>query len=98
MDDRRQKQLDFACKTSLHADMAPLDDDTRDLLCRLFATASELLEDAHEAATKGQAPSLTAGAYAARASDLQDRLTDVLVIAAAADAIARRVGAMDRTP
>lgn len=78
--------------------MAPLDDDTRDLLCRLFAVASTVLKDAHEAAIEGQAPGLTANTYRDRASDLQDRLTDALVIAAAADAIARRVRETDRAP
>jgi len=78
--------------------MASLDDDTRDLLRRLFAAATDLVERAHETAVEGQAADLTAGSYAACAGALRDRLKDALSIVAAAEAIARAARQADRTP
>ncbi len=65
-----------------------MDDDHRELLRRLFATATALIETAHEAAVAGQASEIAAGDYAAVARRLQAAARDVAALAEAARVIA----------
>ncbi len=48
-----------------------MDDDRRELVCRLSTLATEVLEDAHEAAIEGQSSELQAQDYASCARRLQ---------------------------
>ncbi len=48
-----------------------MDDDRQELVRRLFTLATEVLEDAHEAAIEGQSPELRAQDYASCARRLQ---------------------------
>ena len=65
-----------------------MDDDHRELLRRLFATATALIETAHEAAVAGQAIDIAAGDYAAVARRLQASAHDITALAEAALVIA----------
>ena len=65
-----------------------MDDDHRELLRRLFATATALIETTHEAAVAGQASEIAAGDYAAVARRLQAAARDVAALAEAALVIA----------
>ena len=65
-----------------------MDDDHRELLRRLFAMATALIETAHEAAVAGQAIDIAAGDYAAVARRLQAAARDVAALAEAALVIA----------
>ena len=65
-----------------------MDDDHRDLVRRLFAAATALIETAHEAAIAGQSEALTAGAYAEAAQRLQGAARDIIALAEAATVIA----------
>ncbi len=47
-----------------------MEDDNRELVRRLFAAATALIETAHEAAIAGQSEALTARAYAEAAQQL----------------------------
>ena len=65
-----------------------MDDDHRELVRRLFAAATALIETAHEAAIAGQSEALTAGAYAGAARRLQAAARDIAALAEAAAVIA----------
>ncbi len=65
-----------------------MDDDHRELLRRLFAAATALIETAHEAATAGQSEALTAGDYATAAGRLQAAARGIATRAEAATVIA----------
>ena len=65
-----------------------MDDDDRELARRLFATATALIETAHEAAVAGQAGEIAAGDYAAAARRLQTVARDIAALAEAALVIA----------
>lgn len=65
-----------------------MDDDYRDLVRRLFAIATELTENAHEAAIAGQSSELAAGNYAEAARRLRATAHDVSVLAEAATVVA----------
>jgi hypothetical protein len=62
----------------------------RDLIARLFVTATEFAEAAHEIAIAGQSPSLAKHRMISLAAALRSRAGDLAVIA---DAIAAIVGA-----
>ncbi len=65
-----------------------MDDDHRELVRRLFAAATELIESAHEATVAGQSGEITAEAYAEAARRLQATARDVAVFADAAMIVA----------
>ena len=65
-----------------------MDDDKRELLQGLFVVATEFVESAHDAATKGQSARLTANDYADAARKLHAVARDVAVLAEAATVIA----------
>ncbi len=65
-----------------------MDDDNRELVRRLFAAATVLIETAHEAAIAGQLEALTAGDFAATARRLQGAARDIAALAEAAKVIA----------
>ncbi len=65
-----------------------MDDDHRELVRRLFATATELIETAHDAAAAGQSSEIAAGDYAAAARTLQATARDVAALAEAAMIVA----------
>ena len=65
-----------------------MDDDHRELVRRLFATATALIESAHEAAVAGQAIDIAAGDYTAVARRLQASAQDIAALAEAALVIA----------
>ncbi len=65
-----------------------MDEDRRDLVRRLFAAATALIETAHEAAVAGQSEALTAGDYAEAARRLQGAARDIAALAEAATVIA----------
>ncbi len=65
-----------------------MDDDHRELLRRLFAAATALIESAHEEAVAGQAIDIAAGDYTAVARRLQAAAQDVAALAEAALVIA----------
>ena len=65
-----------------------MDDDHQELVRRLFAAVTALIETAHEAAIAGQSEALTAGAYAGAARRLQAAARDITALAAAAAVIA----------
>ncbi len=65
-----------------------MDDDHRELVRRLFAAATAMIETAHEAAIAGQSEALTAGDYAAAAGRLQGAARDIAALAEAAAVIA----------
>ena len=65
-----------------------MDDDDRELVRRLFAAATALIEAAHDAATMGQSSKIAAGGYAAVARRLQAAAQDIAALAEAARVIA----------
>ncbi len=65
-----------------------MDDDHRELVRRLFAAATALIETAHESAIAGQSEALTAGDYAEAAHRLQGAARDIAALAEAAAVIA----------
>ena len=65
-----------------------MDDDHRELVRRLFAAATALIETAHEAAVAGQSEALTAGDFAATARRLQGAARDIAALAEAAKVVA----------
>ena len=67
-----------------------MDDDHREILQRLFVVATEFVESAHDAATKGQSARLTAQGYAETAGRLQAAAHDIAALAEAAAIIAER--------
>lgn len=67
-----------------------MDDDTRELLGRLFARATMALEDAHEIAVKGQMSKHTAKAVSKCAVELKRIALEVSVLADAALVVSRR--------
>ncbi len=72
-----------------------MDDDHRELVRRLFAAATAVIETAHEAAIAGQSEALTARVYAEAARQLEVAARD---IAALAEAVAVIAGLSDRAP
>ena len=64
-----------------------MDDDHRELLRRLLATATELIENAHDAAVAGQSGEIAAGDYAAVARRLLVAARDIAALAEAARVI-----------
>ncbi len=80
-----------------------MDDNHRELVRRLFAAATAVIETAHEAATAGQSEALTAGHYAEAARRLQGAARDIAALAEAATVIAGpsdgdSSGSPDQTP
>ncbi len=69
-----------------------MDDDHRELVRRLFAVATELIETAHDAAVAGQSGQIAAENhaenYAEAASRLQATVRDVAVLAETATIVA----------
>ena len=65
-----------------------MDDDHRELANHLFATATEMLEDATEAAVAGQSPQLNPSQLADRGRQLQAAARDIAAIAEAARIVA----------
>ena len=64
-----------------------MDDDDRELVRRLFTSATELIETAHHAAVAGQSGAIAAGEYAANVHQLHAAVRDIVVIAEAAKII-----------
>jgi hypothetical protein len=65
-----------------------MDDDHRELVRRLFAAATALIETAHDAAIAGQSGAIAAGDYAEAARRLQGTARDIAALAEAATVIA----------
>ena len=65
-----------------------MDENRRELVRRMFAAATALIETAHEAAIAGQSEALTARAYAEAAQRLQGAARDITALATAAAVIA----------
>ena len=65
-----------------------MDDDHRELLRRLFAAATEMVETAHDAAIAGQSGEISADDYAEAARRLHATARDVAVLAEAAMIVA----------
>ena len=65
-----------------------MDDDHRELVRRLFAVATELIETAHDAAVAGQSDQIAAENYAEAARRLLATVRDVAVLAEAATIVA----------
>ena len=65
-----------------------MDDDDRELVRRLFAAATALIETAHDAATAGQSGEIAAGDYAAAARRLQAAAQGIAALAEAVRVIA----------
>ena len=65
-----------------------MDENRRELVRRMFAAATALIETAHEAAIAGQSEALTARAYAEAAQRLQGAARDITALAEAATVIA----------
>ncbi len=72
-----------------------MDENRRELVRRMFAAATALIETAHEAAIAGQSEALTARVYAEAARQLEVAARD---IAALAEAVAVIAGLSDRAP
>ena len=80
-----------------------MDENRRELVRRMFAAATALIETAHEAAIAGQSEALTAGNYATAAQRLQGAARDIAALAEAAAVIAGpsdgdSSGCPDQTP
>ena len=58
-----------------------MDDDRKELVRRLSTLATEILEDAHEAAIEGQSPELQAQDYATCAQRLQSAARKLAAVA-----------------
>ena len=65
-----------------------MDDNDRELVRRLFTSATELIETAHNAAVAGQSGEIAAGEYAAVARQLQAAARDIVALAEAAMVVA----------
>ncbi len=65
-----------------------MDEDHRELVRRLFAAATALIETAHDAAIAGQSGGIAAGDYATAARRLQGVARDISALAEAATVIA----------
>ena len=65
-----------------------MDENRRELVRRLFAAVTALIETAHEAAIAGQSEALTAGDYATAARRLQGAARDIAALAEAATVFA----------
>ncbi len=65
-----------------------MDDDHRELVRRLFAAATELIETAHDAAVAGQSGEIAGRDYAAAARRLHATARNIAVIAEAAMIVA----------
>ncbi len=65
-----------------------MDDDHRELLQQLFVVATEFVESAHDAATKGQSARLSANDYGDAARKLSAVERDIAALAEAAAIIA----------
>ncbi len=65
-----------------------MDEDHRELVRRLLAAATAVIETAHEAAIAGQSEAPTAGDYAAAAGRLQGAARGIAALAEAATVIA----------
>ncbi len=65
-----------------------MDDNDRELLRRLFATATALIETAHDAAVAGQSGEIAARDYAAVVRRLLAAARDIVALAEAARVIA----------
>ena len=65
-----------------------MDDDHRELVRRLFAAATALIETAHDAAIAGQSGAIAAGDYAEAAHRLQGATRSLAALAEAATVIA----------
>ena len=65
-----------------------MDDDHRELVRRLFTSATELVETAHNAAVAGQSGEIAAGEYAEIARQLQAAARDIVALAEAAMIVA----------
>ncbi len=66
-----------------------MDDDNKELVRRLFAVATELIENAHDAAVAGQPDQIAAENYAEAASRLLATVRDVAVLAESAMIVAK---------
>ncbi len=80
-----------------------MDDEHRELVRRLFAAATALIETAHDAAVAGQSSAIAAAGYAAVAHRLQGAARDIATLAEAAAVIAGPIdgdpsGRPDQTP
>ena len=73
-----------------------MDRHNRELVNRLFAVATMLLEDAVVPAIAGQSPKLTPAAYAKHAHQLQNATTDIAAIVQAVTAVGRFDGHVHR--
>jgi len=65
-----------------------MNDDHRELVRRLFTSATELIETAHNAAVAGQSGEIAAGEYAEIARQLQAAARDIVALAEAAMIVA----------
>ncbi len=65
-----------------------MDNDHRELVRRLFTSATELIETAHDAAVAGQSGEIAAGEYAAVARRLLASARDIVALAEAARVVA----------
>ena len=65
-----------------------MDDDQQELVRRLFAAATDLIEAAHEAAVAGQSAEITTEDYAVAARGLQVTARDIATLAEAAMIVA----------
>ncbi len=65
-----------------------MDDNDRELVRRLFTSATELIETAHNAAVAGQSGEIVAGEYAEIARQLQAAARDIVALAEAAMIVA----------
>ncbi len=72
-----------------------MDENRRELVRRMFAAATALIETAHDAAVAGQSGGIAAGDYAEAAHRLQVAARDIVALAAAAAII---VGPSDGHP
>ena len=73
-----------------------MDKDNRELVNRLFAVATMLLEDAIVPAIAGQSPELTSAAHAKHVRQLQNATTDIAAIVQAVTAVGRFDGHIRR--
>ncbi len=60
-----------------------MDDNDRELVRRLFTSATELIETVHNAAVAGQSGEIAAGEYAEIARQLQAAARDIVALAEA---------------
>jgi hypothetical protein len=70
----------------------PLDSEQIDLIRALFATANEILEDAHRAAVQGQAPDLALEDYHAHAATLGEAADRLKRLARGLEVLIARAG------